>query len=44
MIIALNTDPQAAIISNCDYYAVADLFEVLTELQRQLATAAAREP
>lgn len=44
MIIAVNTDPQAAIIANCDYYAVADLFEVLTELRHQLATAADREP
>jgi len=44
MIIAVNTDPNAAILSNCDYYAVADLFDVLTELQRQLAAATAREP
>lgn len=39
MIIAINTDPNAAIMAKCDYYAVADLFDVLTELQRQLAAA-----
>jgi electron transfer flavoprotein alpha subunit len=32
IIIAINTDPHAAIMSNCDYFAVADLFEVLSEL------------
>jgi electron transfer flavoprotein alpha subunit len=39
MIIAINTDPNAAIMAKCDYYAVADLFDVLSELQRQLAAA-----
>ena len=37
LILAINTDPNAAIMANCDYYAVADLFDVLPELQRQLA-------
>jgi electron transfer flavoprotein alpha subunit len=44
MIIAVNSDPEAAILAKCDYYAVADLFAVLSELQRQLAAAAAGEP
>jgi len=43
MIIALNTDPDAAIMAHCDYYAVADLFDVLSELQRQLAAAMPKE-
>jgi electron transfer flavoprotein alpha subunit len=37
MILAINTDPNAAILANCDYYAVADLFDVLPELKGQLA-------
>ena len=36
MIIALNTDPDAAIMANSDYIIVADLFTVLPELIRQL--------
>jgi electron transfer flavoprotein alpha subunit len=36
MILAINTDPNAAIMAKCDYYAVADLFDVLPELKRQL--------
>jgi electron transfer flavoprotein alpha subunit len=28
-IIAINTDENAAIMANCDYYAVGDLFEIL---------------
>jgi electron transfer flavoprotein alpha subunit len=36
MIIAINTEPNAAIVAMCDYYAVADLFDVLPKLQRQL--------
>jgi electron transfer flavoprotein alpha subunit len=44
MIIAINTDPDAAIMAKCDYYAVADLFAVLPELQRQLAAATTKAP
>ena len=44
MIIAINTDPNATIMAKCDYYAVADLFDVLPELQRQLAVATAKAP
>jgi electron transfer flavoprotein alpha subunit len=36
MIIAINSDPDAAIIKRCDYYAVADLFDVLPELTLKL--------
>jgi len=36
MVIAVNTDEQAAIISNCDYFAVADALEVIPELTKQL--------
>jgi len=36
VIIAFNIDPNAAIIANCGYYVVADLFEVLPELGVQL--------
>jgi len=36
MVIAVNTDEQAAIMSNCDYFAVADALEVIPELTRQL--------
>jgi len=43
MIIAVNTDLNAAIISKCDYYAVADLFEVLAELKKALAAARVKE-
>lgn len=39
MIIAVNTDPNAAIMAHCDYYAVADLFEVLPALEKALAEA-----
>lgn len=36
MIIAINTDANAAIMANCDYYAIGDLFEILPELKKQL--------
>jgi electron transfer flavoprotein alpha subunit len=36
MIIAVNTDEHAAIMANCDYYAVADALEVIPELTRLL--------
>lgn len=36
-IIAVNSDENAAIMANCDYYAVADLFEILPELEKALA-------
>jgi len=38
LIVAVNTDPEANIVKNCDYYIVADLFEVIPMLTRQLAT------
>ena len=38
-IIAINTDEKAAITANCDYYAVADMFTILPELKKALATA-----
>jgi electron transfer flavoprotein alpha subunit len=36
LIIAVNTDPNAAIMSKCDYFAVSDLFDVIPELTRRL--------
>jgi electron transfer flavoprotein alpha subunit len=36
MIIAINNDPNAAILAKCDYYAIADLFDILPELKREL--------
>ncbi|HSO20507.1 MAG TPA: electron transfer flavoprotein subunit alpha/FixB family protein [Desulfosarcina sp.] len=35
-IIAINTDENAPIMAKCDYYAVADLFDVLPELEKAL--------
>jgi electron transfer flavoprotein alpha subunit len=37
LIVAINTDPEANIVKNCDYYIVADLFEVIPLLTSQLA-------
>ena len=42
LIVAVNTDPEANIVKNCDYYIVGDLFEVIPMLTRQLATIANR--
>ncbi len=36
MIVAVNTDPQAAIVQKCDYFVVADLFEIIPVLTRKL--------
>ncbi len=36
MIIAINTDPDAAITKRCDYFAVADLFEIIPLLAGKL--------
>ena len=36
MIIAINTDPDAAILKKCDYYAVADLFDIVPLLSSKL--------
>ena len=37
MIIAINSDENVAIISNCDYYAIGNLFEILPELSKVLS-------
>ena len=36
MIIAINTDRDAAIMANCDYYVHGDLFDILAELMARL--------
>jgi len=36
MIIAVNKDPQAAIVQKCDYFVAADLFEIIPVLTRKL--------
>jgi len=43
MIIAVNKDPDAAIMKRCDYAVAADLFEVIPALTTQLKKAAARD-
>ncbi|MGD9055180.1 MAG: electron transfer flavoprotein subunit alpha/FixB family protein [Desulfobacterales bacterium] len=43
LIIAVNTDPEASITKNCDYYVVADLFEIVPILTRQLKRVVAEE-
>ena len=43
LIIAVNTDPEASITKNCDYYIVADLFEIVPILTRQLKRVVAEE-
>jgi electron transfer flavoprotein alpha subunit len=39
MIIAVNKDPEAAIMKHCDYFVVADLFEIIPALTSCLKTA-----
>jgi electron transfer flavoprotein alpha subunit len=36
LIIAVNTDPDAAIIAHSDYYVIGDVFEILPALAREL--------
>ncbi len=36
LIVAINTDPEANITKNCDYYIVSDLFEIVPILTRQI--------
>ena len=43
IIIAVNTDPQAAIVQKCDYFVVADLFEIIPVLTRKLLEIAEKE-
>ena len=43
MIIAVNKDPEAAIMKNCDYYVIADLFEIIPALTTELNAAASLE-
>jgi len=41
-IIAVNTDPEASIITKCDYYAIADLFKIVPLLTSRLKDALER--
>jgi len=43
IIIAVNTDPQAAIVQKCDYFVVADLFEIIPVLNRKLLEVAEKK-
>ena len=43
MIIAVNKVPEAAIMKHCDYFVVADLFEIIPALTTRLKTATSRE-
>ena len=43
LIIAVNTDPEASITKNCDYYIAEDLFEIVPILTRQLKRVVAEE-
>ena len=43
LIIAINTDPEASITKNCDYFIAADLFEIVPVLTRQLKSVVAEE-
>jgi electron transfer flavoprotein alpha subunit len=43
LIVAINTDPEANIVKNCDYYIVADLFEVIPLLTSRLAAIVNKE-
>jgi electron transfer flavoprotein alpha subunit len=36
LIIAVNTDPEANITRNCDYYIVSDLFEIIPILTKKI--------
>ncbi len=43
MIIAINKDLEAAIVQKCDYYVVADLFEIVPVLTQQLSELAEKK-
>jgi electron transfer flavoprotein alpha subunit len=43
LIIAVNTDSEANISQNCDYYIVADLFDIVPIMTRQLKTVVGEE-